>query len=53
MATLDDIQEWVKVYENTELMQSIRKYQKEQYPKSPEALKNERNINVLRTEHAI
>lgn len=47
---LDDIQEWVKVYENTELIQSIRKYQKEQYPKSPEALKNERNINVLRTE---
>ena len=31
-------------------MQSIRKYQKEQYPKSPEVLKNEKNINVLRTE---
>lgn len=47
---LDEIQEWLRIYERTDLMRSVRKYQKEQYPQSLERLKNEKNINVLRTE---
>lgn len=48
--SLDEIQEWAAVYESTKLMQSVRKYQKEQYPQPFEILKKEKNINVLRTE---
>lgn len=47
---LDEIQKWVDIYENTSLMKGIRKYQREQYPKTEEELKRENNINVLRTE---
>lgn len=47
---LEDVQEWQQVYENTDLMRAVRKYQKEQYPQSSDCLKNEKNINILRTE---
>ncbi|WP_083588825.1 CRISPR-associated helicase/endonuclease Cas3 [Clostridium sp. Marseille-P3244] len=47
---LEEIQAWVKTYEDTDLMHSIRKYQKEQYPKQEKELEAENNINVLRTE---
>lgn len=47
---LDEIQKWVDIYENTSLMKGIRKYQTEQYPKTAEDLKREKNINALRTE---
>lgn len=49
--TLDKIEKWVDIYENTSLMKKIRKYQKEEYPKKE--LKKERNINTLRNEMLI
>lgn len=47
---LKDIDRWIEIYENTELMRKIRTYQKEQYPRPAEELKEEKNINQLRTE---
>lgn len=47
---LDEADLWRKTYEDTELMRGIRRYQKEEYPKSEIALQKEKNINVLRTE---
>lgn len=47
---LREIEKWKEVYENTDLLKSIRKYQKEKYPCSNQELKEEKNINVLRTE---
>lgn len=50
LGDLDEIDKWINIYENTELMKKIRGYQKEGYPKESELLDKERNINVLRTE---
>lgn len=47
---IDEIQNWVDVYEHTSLMKTIREYQRTIYPKSEEAFKKEKNINCLRTE---
>lgn len=47
---LNNISEWLEVYENTELMRKIRVYQKEKYPGTVDELKEEKNINQLRTE---
>ena len=48
--SLDEIEKWVDIYENTSLMKKIRKYQKEEYPRKAEELNREKNINILRTE---
>lgn len=50
LGNLDEVTEWMSVYENTELMKKIRKYQKEVYPGSEKALCNRGAINELRTE---
>lgn len=50
LGSLDEIQKWMEVYENTELMRKIRTYQKEEYPQDEQALRKERDINKLRTE---
>lgn len=50
LGNLDKITEWISVYENTRLMEKIRKYQKEIYPRSEDALSRESDINQLRTE---
>lgn len=50
LGSLEEIQEWVRVYEETDLMHSIREYQKNRYPQTEETLKQEKNINILRTE---
>lgn len=47
---LDEIERWMDIYENTELMKRIRNYQKEEYPKDNKLLEEEKNINVLRSE---
>lgn len=47
---LEEVRRWADVYENTDLMQNVRKYQREQYPRPEEKLKRENNINILRTE---
>lgn len=47
---LDEMKDWIKIYENTKLMQSIREYQRECYPMDADLLKADRNINHLRTE---
>ena len=47
---INDLKEWQEIYENTDLMKGIRKYQKTDFPKKPEELLKETNINVLRTE---
>ena len=36
---LNNIQDWINVYENTDLMKNIRKYQNENYPMSMENFK--------------
>ncbi|MDD2980687.1 MAG: CRISPR-associated helicase Cas3' [Hespellia sp.] len=53
LGDIDDISQWMKIYEDTKLMQTIRKYQREEYPKSKEALRVSRDINQLRTEMLI
>lgn len=50
LGSLDEIQKWIEVYENTELMRKIRMYQKEEYPQDEQALRQEKDINRLRTE---
>ena len=47
---LNNIQDWINVYENTDLMKNIRKYQNENYPMSMENLNKATNINTLRSE---
>lgn len=47
---LNNIQDWINVYENTDLMKNIRKYQNENYPMSMEDLNKATNINILRSE---
>lgn len=47
---LNNIQDWINIYENTSLMESIRKYQNEIYPMSIENLNKATNINILRSE---
>ena len=47
---LNNIQDWINVYENTDLMKNIRKYQNENYPMSMENLNKATNINILRSE---
>lgn len=47
---LNNIQDWINVYENTDLMKNIRKYQNENYPMSMENLNKVTNINILRSE---
>lgn len=47
---LNNIQDWINVYENTDLMKNIRKYQNESYPVSMENLNKATNINILRSE---
>lgn len=47
---LDEIESWMDIYENTELMKRIRNYQKEEYPRDNKLLEKEKNINVLRSE---
>lgn len=47
--SLDNIQEWIEIYENTKIMESVRTYQREQYPKDIEKIDKE-DINDLRTE---
>ena len=46
---LNEIEKWIAVYEDTEVMKSVRAYQKEQYPKPLHEIKKE-HINDLRTE---
>lgn len=50
LGSLDGITKWIEVYENTELMRKIRKYQKEEYPQNEKMLREEKDINRLRTE---
>lgn len=47
---IDEIVDWQKIYENTSLMQSVRKYQREIYPQSEANLAAEKNLNNLRSE---
>lgn len=47
---LNEIESWLKTYEETKLMKSIRTYQKEKYPCGADILRNVKDINVLRTE---
>lgn len=47
--SLDNIREWIEIYENTKIMKSVREYQREQYPKDIEKIGKE-DINDLRTE---
>lgn len=47
---LNEIENWLKTYEETKLMKSIRIYQKEKYPCGADILRNVKDINVLRTE---
>lgn len=50
LGNLDEIADWIEIYENTELMRKIRAYQNQTYPQSCEQLKRETDINLLRTE---
>lgn len=47
---LNEISEWMDIYENTDLMKTIREYQRKQYPLPVDTLRAETNMNVLRTE---
>lgn len=47
--SLDKIEKWIDIYENTEVMKSVRSYQKEQYPKPMEKI-GKKDMNDLRTE---
>lgn len=48
--SLHDIDRWLDIYEEMELVKKIRIYQKTDYPQDVNVLKNTKNINVLRTE---
>lgn len=47
---LDEISEWMDIYEGTDLMKSVRAYQKSQYPIPGDRLRTEKRMDVLRTE---
>ena len=47
--SLDEIEKWIDIYENTDVMKSVRNYQKEQYPKPIEKI-GKKDMNDLRTE---
>ena len=47
---VEEKDKWIEIYEKTDLLKKIRKMQKEKYPHSETELKNERDINILRTE---
>ena len=47
--SLNEIDRWLDIYEKTDVMKSVRTYQREKYPKPMENIKKE-NINDLRTE---
>lgn len=47
---LSEIGEFYEVYKNTEVYKSIRKYENEEYSRDKNALKSEKNINILRNE---
>ena len=46
---LDEIEKWMDIYESTDVMKSVRNYQKEQYPKPIEKI-GKKDMNDLRTE---
>lgn len=50
IADLDNIDKWNDVYEQTDLMQSIRMYQQTKYPLADDELTNITDINILRSE---
>lgn len=47
---IEEIKEIYDVYKNTNIYKSIRKYEKEEYPKDKNKLEVENNINILRNE---
>ena len=47
---ISELDQWQKIYEDTELMKNIRSYQKNIYPNREIDFSNIKNINVLRTE---
>ena len=47
---ISDLDQWQKIYEDTELMKNIRSYQKNIYPNREIDFSNITNINLLRTE---
>lgn len=50
VSDLDNIGYWSKFYEETSLLKSIRKYQKNKYPLFDEELNTVKDINILRSE---
>lgn len=50
LGEIREIRSWSEAFENTEVMKSVRQYQKQKYPLSQEKFSNEQNINILRTE---
>lgn len=48
VGSLDEIEKWIHIYEKTDVMQSIRKYERESYPQKEWIM--EKEINNLRTE---
>lgn len=47
---LEQVEKWINIYENTELMKKIRVYEQEQYPQNANVLRMDKDINHLRTE---
>ena len=47
---LTEEKKWADLYENTDLLKKIRKIQREGYPHREEELREEKDINILRTE---
>lgn len=47
---LNEITKWMDIYESTDLMKTVREYQKKVYPLPLERLKTESDINILRSE---
>ncbi len=48
--SIGEVQRWIQVYEQTEMMKKVRIYQKTQYPQTMEKLQEESEINQLRRE---
>lgn len=47
---LEQVEKWINIYENTELMKKIRVYEQERYPQNANVLRMDKDINHLRTE---
>lgn len=47
---LENIMKWMDLYEDTDLMKTVREYQKNEYPLKLEKLKVETDITILRRE---